>query len=63
MVFMESNDLPALLKDWKEESLAEKDETLLLIEEMKKIENRHRQILEISSDLEEAYQQLLQKVK
>lgn len=60
---MSSEDLPTILKDWKEESLADADETLLLIEEIKRIENRHRQILELSSDLEDAYFQLLQKMK
>lgn len=60
---MDSEDLPTLLKDWKEESLSDTDETLILIEEIKRIENRHRQILDLSSDLEDAYYQLLQKVK
>jgi hypothetical protein len=56
-------DLNSLLKEWEETSLSEKDETLLLIEELERIENRHRQILKLSSDLEGAYHQLLQKIK
>ena len=59
---MESK-LPLLLKEWNEESLLEKDETLCLIEEMKQIEHRHRAILAISSDLEDAYRRLLNKIK
>jgi multidrug resistance efflux pump len=34
-----------------------------LIDEIKRIENRHRCMLELSSDLEEAYYQVLQKTK
>lgn len=60
---MDSNHLPTLLREWKEDSLNEKDEPLALLEEMKRIENRHRQILQLSSDLEDAYHQLLQKIK
>lgn len=56
-------DLNHLLKDWEESSLKEEDETLLLLEEIERIENRHRQILKLSSDLEGAYHQLLQKIK
>lgn len=55
--------MSSMLKDWKEESLAETDESLPLIEEMKRIENRHRQIIALSSDLEEAYHIILQKTK
>jgi hypothetical protein len=60
---MDTNSLPTLLKDWKEESLRETDETLMLLDEMKRIEECHRKILALSSDLEEAYYLLLQKVK
>ena len=58
---MELNNLPTLLREWKEDSLSETDEPLELLEEMKRIESRHRQILQLSSDLEDAYNQLLQK--
>lgn len=57
---MELNHLPVLLR---EDSLSETDEPLLLLEEMERIENRHRQILRLSSDLEDAYHQLLRKIK
>jgi hypothetical protein len=60
---MDSESLPTLLKEWNEEVLVETDETLRLLDEMERIENRHRAILELSSDLEDAYYQLLQKVK
>ena len=63
MGIMDSNRLPTLLREWKEESLSETDEPLALLEKMKQIENRHRQILQLSSDLEDAYHQLLQKIK
>ena len=52
-----------LLREWKEDSLKESDEPLMLLEEMKRIENRHRQILQLSGDLEDAYHQLLLKIK
>jgi hypothetical protein len=60
---MELNNLPTLLREWKEDSLGETDEPLRLLEEMNRIESRHRQILRLSSDLEDAYNQLLQKIK
>jgi hypothetical protein len=63
MGIMEKNNLPMLLRDWKEDALKETDEPLMLLEEMKQIENRHRQILRLSGDLEDAYHQLLQKIK
>ena len=53
------NDLPQLLKEWKEDTLVEKDETALLFDEMKQIEERHREMIKLSSDLEEAYYQVL----
>jgi len=63
MGIMELNNLPTLLREWKEDALKETDEPLVLLEEMKRIENRHRQILQLSGDLEDAYNQLLQKIK
>jgi hypothetical protein len=63
MGIMELNNLPTLLREWKEDALRETDEPLVLLEEMKRIENRHRQILQLSGDLEDAYNQLLQKIK
>jgi hypothetical protein len=63
VVFMESDNLPTLLKEWKEDSLADTDETLSLLEEMERIENRHRRMIDLSSDLEDAYYQILQKLK
>jgi hypothetical protein len=60
---MDTDSLPALLKEWKEDSLKETDETLMLLEEIKRIENRQRQMIELSSDLEDAYHQLLKQVK
>ena len=50
------DNLPTLLKEWNE-SLVEEDETLVLLEEMERIEHRHRAILALSSDLEGAYHQ------
>lgn len=60
---MELNNLPTLLREWKNDSLNETDEALKLLEEISRIESRHRQILRLSSDLEDAYKQLLQKIK
>jgi len=60
---MELDNLPSILKEWNEDSLIEADETLLLLEEMERIEHRHRAILALSSDLEDAYHQLFKKIK
>ncbi|MBF8264037.1 MAG: hypothetical protein HW387_1702 [Parachlamydiales bacterium] len=60
---MDTNNLPTLLKDWNEEMLSEADESLTLLDETARIEESHRKILALSSDLEEAYHQLLKKMK
>jgi len=56
---MECDKLPTLLREWKAEE--EQDETLLLIEAVQRIEERQLQMLRISSDLEGAYRQIVQK--
>jgi hypothetical protein len=58
---MDANNLSTILKDWNEELQIETDETLLLLDETARIEESHRKILALSSDLEETYRQILKK--
>lgn len=56
---MDSDCLPVLLKEWTEETPIENDAALMLLDETERVENRHRQILDLSSELEEAFYQLI----
>jgi hypothetical protein len=61
LVFMDRDHLETILKEWKSEP--DDDDLLLMIEELKEIEQRHRQVIHISSDLEGAYHHVLQKIQ
>lgn len=56
---MDSQQLASILKEWEENEMPlEEDPALCVLAEARQIEERRRQILALSNDLENAYHRL-----